>query len=518
LRFFQQPGRRRAFFVAVGAPERLEFDKLLGYSYPVAMKKSAPKATTPFRLVDCGAWVSEIRTRIPFRYGSACLTASPSLLVQVTIETAAGKQAVGLAGDCLPPAWFDKNPKKTYKQQVDDQIGAFRKAREIYLLLGDSFRSTFELWEEVYPRVLEEGLASGWNALTAAFGSSFFERATIDAVCRAGNATFHEGLKSGLLGIDGSQHLPPRPLRSVACRHTVGLGDPLTIGEIPQGERLNDALPQALEEDIEFYGLRCFKVKVQGNNDHDVQRLSRLAALFSQRCRNGYMVSLDGNEQYESLDGLHALVEALRERPYGQEFVDSIAFIEQPLHRDLALDRMAAAGITELGQLKPVIIDESDDQLDSFTRAVDLGYRGTSHKNCKGIFRSLHNNAKVHRLNKERGEQFYFQTAEDLVNLPVLPLHQDLASICALGIEHAERNGHHFFRGLDHLPREEAEATLRAHPDLYEEREDSVFLRVVDGTILCDSIVDAHGYGYASEISRTARTPLDDWSFDSLGL
>lgn len=482
------------------------------------MKKSAPKTTTRFRLVDCVGWVSEIRTRIPFRYGNTCLTASPSLLVQVTIETAAGKRAVGLAADCLPPAWFDKNPKKDYRQNVDDQIAAFRKAREIYLLLGDSFRSCLELWEEAYPRVLEEGLASGWNALTAAFGSSFFERATLDAVCRASGATFFDGLKSGLLGIDCSKHLPKRPLRSIVCRHTVGLSDPLTVGEIPQEERLDDALPEALEDDIEFYGLRFFKVKVRGDDAHDLQRLSRLAVLFNQRCRSGYRVTLDGNEQYESLDQLQTLIESLRARPYGEEFVDSILFIEQPLHRDLALDRKAAAGIAELTRLKPVIIDESDDQLDSFTRAVELGYRGTSHKNCKGIFRSLHNHAEIHRLNEERGEKFYFQTAEDLVNLPVIPLHQDLASICALGIEHAERNGHHFFRGLQHLPPAEAESTLRAHPDLYEEREDSIFLHVVDGTILCDSVVDAPGYGYASEIDHTARTPLEDWKFDSLEL
>ena len=32
---------------------------------------------------------------------------------------------------------------------------------------------------------------------------------------------------------------------------------------------------------------------------------------------------------------------------------------------------------------------------------------------------------------------------------------------------HVERNGHHYFRGLDHLPSEVAAEALAAHPDLY---------------------------------------------------
>jgi hypothetical protein len=290
------------------------------------------------------------------------------------------------------------------------------------------------------------------------------------------------------------------------------------VREIHASERLEDGLPQALEEDIEFYGLRYFKVKVAGDHDRDLERLSRMAALFNQRCRSGYFVTLDGNEQYHELKPVHELLEALRAKPYGQEFLDAIHFIEQPLHREVALDPKVAAGVAELSKLKPVIIDESDDSLDSFQRAAELGYRGTSHKNCKGIFRSLLNRALIQRLNKDAKAAVYFQTGEDLVNLAVVPLQEDLASLSALGIEHAERNGHHFFRGLGHLPKAEAEAALAAHPDLYEARQDSVFLRIVDGVILCSSVVNALGYGYASDIAFEARKPLDAWSFDELEL
>ena len=476
------------------------------------MKLAAPV----FNLNSCEAVIQEVHTRMPFRYGNACLTAAPILHVRVHLESSTGKKAVGLAADCLPPLWFDKDPSKDFRRNVEDQLTAFQNAREIYLLLGGSQQTAHDLWQAALPRVLDEALSSGINALTASFGSSFFERAVIDAVCRLKGVTFFEALQKNLLGFETSGELRDGPQTRLWCRHTIGLSDPITKGEIPEDERLNDGLPQALEEDIEFYGLRYFKVKVYGDYDRDIERLSRLAALFAQRCHHGYSVTLDGNEQYHDLGEFERLIQDLPSRPYGDEFLESILFIEQPLHRDVALNKKAAAGIGELGQLKPVIIDESDDRLDSFQRAVDIGYKGVSHKNCKGIFKSLKNHALINKLNREAGKPVYFLSGEDLANVAVIPLQEDLTSVAALGIEHVERNGHHYYHGLDHLPKEEGESALAAHPDLYEDSEGSVFLRIVDGAIDIGSIVKAVGYGYNCEIAFDERTPAEEWSFDRL--
>ncbi len=455
---------------------------------------------------------------MPFRYGSACLTAAPILHVRVHLESTSGKKAVGLAADCLPPLWFDKDPNKDFRRNVEDQLTAFQKAKEIYLVLGGNRQTAHELWEAALPRILDEALSSGINALTAAFGSSFFERAVIDALCRLEGVSFFDALKKDLLGFDTSTDLVKKPADRIWCRHTVGLADPITRGEIPNEERLDDGLPQALEEDIEFYGLRYFKVKVSGNHAHDVERLSRMAALFAQRCHHGYSVTLDGNEQYRDLSEIERLVEDLRSRPYGQEFFDAILFIEQPLHRDIALAKNTAAGIAELAKLKPVIIDESDDQLDSFQRAVDIGYQGVSHKNCKGVFKSLKNRALVNRLNRDSEKPIYFQTGEDLANVAVIPLQEDLTTLAALGIEHAERNGHHYYHGLDHLPEEESQSALAAHSDLYEDSGGSVFLRIVDGAIDIGSVLKAVGYGYDCDVAFDQRTPAESWSFDRLNM
>ncbi|HVR74363.1 MAG TPA: hypothetical protein VMT52_08525 [Planctomycetota bacterium] len=491
-------------------------------------------------MIRCDAVVSEVRNRMPFRYGKAVLTAAPVLHVRLWIETADRRQAWGLAADCLPPLWFDKDPSKSFRQNVEDQILAFRKAREVYLGLGETARSAAEIWMEAHGRLLEEGAGAGLNPLTSSFGGSFLERAMIDALCRLKGVSFLEALKQDLLGIETSTHLPPGAPKSIICRHTVGLSDPITVGEVPASERIDDGLPQALEEDIELYGLKAFKVKVHGEHERDLDRLSRIAALVHQRCPGGYLVTLDGNEQYGELKDVERLLEAVRSKPYGSEFLDSVLYIEQPLPREAALEPAAAGAVASLSSWKPVLIDESDGNLDSFQKAVALGYAGVSHKNAKGVFKSLLNRALVLQLNREekkgsrkgipevmvgKGSKatrkdrapVYFQTGEDLATLPVVALQQDLASLAALGIEHAERNGHHYFHGLDHLPASEADSALHAHPDLYEERADSIFLKIQSGAISLESILTA-GYGYASEIAFDERTPLDAWSFDRLSM
>lgn len=471
-----------------------------------------------FRIAACDAFISEAYTRMPFRYGNACLTAAPILHVRVRIVSSTGEEAVGIAADCLPPLWFDKDPKKDYRRNVDDQLTAFQTAREIYLLLGGNLNTARDLWEASYSRILDEAQASGINALTASFGGSFFERAIVDAVCRLKSVSLYDGLSKNLLGLETAKDLPEDPPKQLWCRHTIGLADPITAREIPDEERLSDGLPQALEEDIEFYGLRYFKVKVCGDHEQDLSRLTRMSALFAQRCPNGYTVTLDGNEQYKDLHNLEKLLDAIQSQPYGKEFFDAILFIEQPLHRDLALHDTAASGIVNLSEVKPIIIDESDDRLDAFSQATALGYSGVSHKNCKGIFKSLVNRQLINDLNREVDEPRYFQSGEDLANVAVIPLQEDLASIVALGVDHVERNGHHYYHGLDHLPEREAENALATHGDLYEAREGSVFLRVVDGRIDVGSVIDAIGYGYSCKISIEERTPIDKWSFDRLDI
>jgi hypothetical protein len=133
-----------------------------------------------------------------------------------------------------------------------------------------------------------------------------------------------------------------------------------------------------------------------------------------------------------------------------------------------------------------------------------------SHKNCKGVYKSLLNLARVRQRNEALGAQRYFLTAEDLTNLPIVPLQADLASVALLGISHVERNGHHYFFGLNHLTRQEQVVALDKHPDLYARFGDAVALRIRDGRIAVDSI-QVPGMGFAALPAMDAMASPERW-------
>jgi hypothetical protein len=196
---------------------------------------------------------------------------------------------------------------------------------------------------------------------------------------------------------------------SIEVRHTVGLVDPITAGDQKPGERVDDGLPETLEEVVRHYRGRYYKLKVGGNVAADLERLSGIAAVLD-RALPEYRATLDGNEQYESVEGIAELWRRMRETPALRRLVDAIIFIEQPIKRQVALSRPVAA----LSDEKPLEIDESDGELSSFPMALALGYTGVSSKNCKGFYKSILNAARVAKLNAEAGRPRAFMSAEDL--------------------------------------------------------------------------------------------------------
>ena len=157
-----------------------------------------------------------------------------------------------------------------------------------------------------------------------------------------------------------------------------------------------------------------------------------------------------------------------------------------------------------------MLIDESDDALDTFPQALALGYEGVSSKACKGLVKALANLALARR------REGCFLSGEDLMNLPVVPLHQDLAHVAALGIGHVERNGHHYVRGLDHLTADERAACLATHGKLYREEDSGlVALDVREGKIEVGSLQVA-GLGVGMPVAVDEMAALEEWEFASL--
>ena len=155
--------------------------------------------------------------------------------------------------------------------------------------------------------------------------------------------------------------------------------------------------------------------------------------------------------------------------------------------------------------LAPLLIDEADYGVGAYLRALECGYRGVSTKNCKGVFRSLLNRGLVAEDPQQR-----FQSAEDLTNLGAIALQQDLATVLALGLPHVERNGHQYFRGLDHLPAAEVRSALEAHPDLYERTRDGARLKITAGNLNLETL-DRPGYAHRVDVFPEERQALEPW-------
>ena len=408
------------------------------------------------------------------------MTDVPQVIARLTFELPGGR-AWGLAADLLPPKWFTKDPQQPLDEEVAAMLGVIRGA--IRRAADVRAATPFAFWREVHTAQAAWAEAAGCPPLLAHFGTSFVERALLHAVCRAHGASISAALRGDLLGLDlaaldaelagmrPADFLPAHPPERIHSRHTVSLADPITAADVPAAERLADGLPQTLEEVVAFYGQRHFKLKVNGDAARDRDRLARMTRVLA-AAPGGAACSLDGNESFREVAAFRGYFEELRADPALAALWPCLLYVEQPWHRDVALSPALGALARDWPERPPIIIDESDASLDDLRVALGLGYAGTSHKNCKGVFKSV-----VHagRLARRRAAGLpAVHSGEDLGSVgPISPL-QDLAAQAALGITSVERNGHHYFAGLRQFPAALQEHARRHHPDLYVPMDDGV--------------------------------------------
>ena len=477
------------------------------------------------RVVEADVWMRNVRFRMPFRFGKARMTAAPICHLRILIEDTNGTRQWGLSADLLPPAWFDKRPGRTFKQDVEELLLSVTIARTAYFVQPPS--TPFDLWRNTNSHILSEGIRRGLAPLGAGFGAALFERAVLDAAGRqSGKPTWQLiydntlGIELGRLdaeldGVTPAAILPPRPLDVVWARHTVGMADPITSQDLSTPEKLEDDLPQTLQEVLKFYRCAYYKIKIGGDVDADLERLRRIASVLDELPK--YFVTLDGNEQYGSWDEMERFSSALQAEPRLARLARAVLFVEQPLPRDRGLLHRGALARAKLAAWRPLLIDENDDSLRAWPEAASLGYNGISFKGCKGFYRALRNKALASVWNHAGRGQF-FLSCEDLTALPQAPLQQYLALGAILGIQDQERNGHHFVRGLDHLTRDEQDQAVRCHPDLYTTSGDLTRLRIDNGKIHFGSLNETPGLGLANWPLLHKLTPQESWRFESLQL
>ena len=449
------------------------------------------------RILDVQFFEREVRLRLPFRFGVVTLTEAPQVFARARIRTKDGREGSGVAAEMLAPKWFDKSPDLTNEQNFDQLRISLAVARRHLLAAAEA--TPFGLSAAVEAAIHQECARKNLGGLIASFGLALLDRAILDALGRLENQTIFHLVRDNRLGLT-SETAPDLasfdlgkflasldPARSIHVRHTVGLVDALTEAETA-GKRLDDGLPESLEEAIAFYGHRYFKLKVSGDVAADIARLAAIAAVLD-RADVPYYSTLDGNEQFTDIGAVEELWRRIGEESRLARLKSSILLLEQPIARSAALGKSVAGLANEV----PIEIDESDAEIGTFPRARALGYRGISSKACKGFYRALLNRARVAQWNAEVGADRYFMSAEDLTTQSGVAVQQDLAQALLIGATHIERNGHHYVDGMAGAPAAEQEAFLAAHPQLYSRANGRVRLAIRGGELTLASLHETPG-------------------------
>ena len=291
--------------------------------------------------------------RLPFRFGVITVTHGTQAILRVRIALEDGRTSEGVAAEALAAKWFEKSPQFTDAQNHDQLRQALQLAIDSYMAQG--FRSPFGLYAGAYREQIAKGAALGLNPLVAAYGPALLDRAILDAVGRAEGKSFARMIAENVPGIAATDLTPDiedvqlqpflkglKPGESIDMRHTVGLVDPLTAADRPASERVNDGLPETLEEVVSYYKGRYYKLKVGGNVAADLDRLTRIASVLDKGAGD-YRCTFDGNEQYDDVDGIVELWRKVEETPALARMVKSTLFIEQPIKRQSALSRPVTA-------------------------------------------------------------------------------------------------------------------------------------------------------------------------------
>ncbi|MCC6467343.1 MAG: mandelate racemase [Alphaproteobacteria bacterium] len=451
----------------------------------------------------------DVKLRLPFRFGVITVTEATQAVIRATIALPDGRTATGVAAETLAAKWFDKNLSLSDDQNLDQLRQALDIAIDLYSAQG--WASAFGLFAGAYRDQIARGGALGLNPLVASYGPALLDRAIIDALGKALGKSFAAMIRANLPGIAGTELTPDlagfdldrflgglRPGAAIDVRHTVGLVDPIVASDQPREHRVNDGLPETLEEVARFYRGTYYKLKVGGDVKADLDRLGRIAAVLDREIGD-YQATLDGNEQYDDVEGIAELWRRMAETPELKRLVASILFIEQPIKRAVALSRPVDA----LAKRKSLEIDESDGELGSFPAAMALGYAGVSSKNCKGFYKSLLNAARVARLNAQAGSKRYFMSAEDLTTWAGVSVQQDLALVSLIGLTHVERNGHHFIDGMGFASEAEQRSFAAQHPDLYHRENGPARLRIEQGKLQLGSLA-CSGFAVSGETDFAA--------------
>jgi L-alanine-DL-glutamate epimerase-like enolase superfamily enzyme len=363
-------------------------------------------AVTASRPTDIGTvevthQYEDFKYRAPYQFGGRSVDSVTVLNVNCRVRTGDGKEAWGFGSMTLGNAWAFPAASQ------DVGLGAMKAlADELSPLIADC-RETghpvdlFRVLEAQYLRAAEavskeRTLPVPIPKLCTLVVASAFDAAIHDAYGKAFGVSCYETYGPSFMTRDLShdlgpdfkgeyldRYVPAKPRATTPVFHSVGASDPLEASDVRT--RIDDGLPNTLEEWIPRDGLSRFKIKLNGGNlQADIDRILRIDRIVNRvlppRKVTDWKYLLDFNEGCPNVDYLLECLRRVREgTPTG---FDRILYIEQPTARDLKKDR--ANVMHEASRLRPVVIDESLTDLDALLLAREMGYTGVALKACKG--------------------------------------------------------------------------------------------------------------------------------------
>ncbi|MGC9316503.1 MAG: enolase C-terminal domain-like protein [Armatimonadota bacterium] len=410
--------------------------------------------------------------RTPLKFGAVVVESVPFCKIRVTVENGNHDVAEGWGGIFLMDQWGWPDPSVAH----EDKQRVMERVVEDYVHLVATHPGNchpidifMDLEDDLAGMSREacemEGVEAEQPLLSALICASPVDAALHDAFGNVNAIDTYDGYGpefmddlSKWLGPEFEGEYPEQYIRGeylpkVPIFHLVGGLDKLTRDELDETDP-DDGLPNCLADWIQYEGMYCLKVKLRGDDLHwDIERMIAVHDVGREELdRLGIdqmHLTADTNEMCESPEYIVEMLESIRERC--AECFERILYIEQPTGRDLDVHDHDMSAIAEL---KPVIVDESLTTLETFDRAMELGWSGVALKTCKGHSADMLFASKAGRL----GIPYAVQ---DLTNPSIALIHSVGMGARLFTIMGVEANSRQFF------PDSTSEAERRVHEGIF---------------------------------------------------
>ena len=368
----------------------------------------AVPAATDAKIDDIQIEFQDFPYRAPYMFGGRKVDRVTMLNVRCRLSTRGGKSASGFASMSMGNAWAFPDREIGYDGTLDAMK---RLARKIERITRDysSYAHPLDVDHELEPEYLkaadtvagEMKLPRPIPKLCTLVTASPFDASLYDAFGKLhGRSAFHVAGKdfvqrdlSHYLGEEFrgeylDRYVRPQPAARIRMYHSVGASDPLTKADLET--RLNDGLPETLEDWIPYSGVTAVKIKLNGGDlETDVERVAAIHRVTEQAQRKrGYdewIYCLDFNEGCPNVEYVLDFERGVQEKVPG--LFPRVEYIEQPTARDLKAHPTNT--MFEAAKLAPIVADEALTDLEMLLLAREMGYTGIALKACKGQSQTL---------------------------------------------------------------------------------------------------------------------------------